>query len=232
VRLGAIAELSGLGRRGMQRALSSISVSGLAQLFPAPKAGLISFRTAGDVLSTSQSGSFYFPGSLVAEGTWASLTAGERCVLVAIASAARRLEWNHDTRKEESRSFLQWLDSYGALETLQLFSDANYDSQEAEADPDEAFNILVARRVARLTDVQLAASTGMHASSVSRSVIRLVNGVESLLAVYDTLEERQYLLPPASWGDSASRVHALQYGCCETPRWVAGTWSAFSDGDT
>lgn len=218
VKSRSLAHLSGLCTRTFRAALSKMNSVALIEMLCPPRPALTSFRVPAHLLSNSPKNSFYIPGVIVANGTWASLTPAEQCVLVALAATARRMEWCDDTYEQESKPFLEWLDSYGAVYDFRVLARAKDYPKEDVHNSDETYEYLAAHRVTRLSNEQLAALTGMHASSVSRAVARLVRRPEPLLAVYNTPEQRFYLLPPVMWGNTATRVEASQYAQPRVPR--------------
>jgi len=223
VRSRMLAELAGLGNRGLRTAFASIHASDLAEMLSAPRASLSSFRIPAHVLSFTRTRGFFFPGSLVSSGTWASLTPGERCVLVAIAASAHRKDWHDEgDYANEPQPFREWLERYGDVHTFRVLTSEEEELHERPS----------VRRLALVSDTQLANMTGMHASSVSRSVNRLVDRDGSLLAVYSTPQQRYYLLPPAMWGDTETRIENSQYPQPIRPRWVSSFCGALSDGNT
>jgi len=200
VRFRTVAQLAGLGSKGMNCAMAAIRETGLMNFVSCPGNALLTFRVTPNVFTANPQCGFYVPGSLVADGTWAALSPGERCVLIALASAARRKDFHSEDDWDEGERFRSWLNSHRAVsgESNLKWIDESEHAFEYEWE--------AARRLACMTGVSLASSSGMHPASVSRAVNKLVSRMPSILSIYDTSWGRYYLLPPAVWANTAVRV--------------------------
>jgi hypothetical protein len=197
VRSRTLAQLAGLGRKGMYAAMATVHDSGLMEWAGWRENRLISFRVRPGVFTAKPQSGFYVPGSLVADGTWAALSPGERCVLIALASAARRKDFHSEDDSMEGEAFYSWLHGHRAIS---LASNERF-VEENEGAFDYEWEAV--RRLACMSGLALASKTGMHPASVSRAVTKLVAREPSILSIYETPHKRYYLLPPAVWANTA-----------------------------
>jgi hypothetical protein len=216
-----LALLTGFDPRTLSSALRDVEETGTIERLDVPHAGVVRFRVNQDVLATGKKAGFILPGSLFGRGTWASLSNGERSVLVAIASRTRGLVWK-DEDEYETRyqpEFMRWLESKRAICRVQKslpISGAKDREDGHEYDEEETADrstMWLARRCTEATLSCLAQLTGMNRSTVLRCVRKLENVDEGqLLSVYPYDRGTFFHLPEPRWADWSTQCDwSLKY---------------------
>lgn len=202
IRESDLVSFSGMrSRHAAHESLATLVQQHLITDVESPRKGVIKYCLGPyPVLNESGKGSARIAGAIVANGTWSSLSHGERFVALALCGMLHRYsftadQWNYEA-PPDVREILEARASMQAVPRTRL-GDGDWDGVIEEGDEQELERLVRGLGSASLR--QLSGFTGMDRSAVSRSLERLE--ARRLVHRFEMWGKTWMLLPEYPWGN-------------------------------